>query len=36
MEALVLFSGLAIVSTIALIVILWKQHQDKKYNQHKS
>ena len=30
MEALVLYSGLAIVSTIAVIVLLWKQHQEKK------
>ncbi len=33
MEALVLFSGLAIVSTIAVVVLLWKQHQDKKSNR---
>ena len=30
MEALILFSGLGIISTIALGVILWYQHKHKK------
>lgn len=30
MEALILFSGLAVVSTIAVIILLWKQHQENK------
>jgi hypothetical protein len=31
MEALILFSGLGIISTIALIVILWYQYKHKTH-----
>lgn len=35
MEALILFSGLGVAATIALIVILWQEHRSKKQSAHK-